>query len=196
MADTLQHARAKLEEARVRMVAQANSRRRDMSFRVGDKVRLSTANLSLPSSMSRKLTTRFVGPFVVERVVNPVAYKLTLPESLKIHPVFHVSLLQPWRVDKEFPGHQPTLTQPPPVNEDENRFTVDRLLDKRTRRCGRGQRVEYLIRWLGYGPEDDTWEPVAHIDSDLIADFEASHHVADPSAVAPRSLRRAARFRR
>ena len=92
MTDALEHARTKLQEARVRMAAQANAHRRDVSFSVGDKVRLSTANLSLPSSLSRKLTARFVGPFVVERVVNPVAYKLKLPESLKIHPVFHVSM--------------------------------------------------------------------------------------------------------
>jgi hypothetical protein len=195
MNDTLCHARAKLQEARVRMAAQANARRRDVSFEVGDKVRLSTANLYLPSSMSRKLTARYVGPFVVERVVNPVAYKLKLPANLKIHPVFHVSMLQPWRVDGEFPAHQPSLSQPPPVNEAENRFKVDRLLDKRTRRYGRGERVEYLIRWFGYGPEDDSWEPVRNIDSDLIADFEASHHAAGQSA-APRSVRRSHRFRR
>jgi hypothetical protein len=146
--------------------------------------------------MSRKLTARFIGPLVVERVVNPVAYKLKLPASLKIHPVFHMSLLQPWHEDAEFPAHQPTLTRPPPVNEDENRFKVDRLLDKRTRRYGRGQRVEYLVRWLGYGPEDDTWEPAANVDSDLIADFEASHHAANQPAVAPRSSRRQTRFRR
>ena len=197
MTDTLRHARSKLEEARVRMAAQVNARRRDVSFAVGDKVRLSTANLSLPSSMSRKLTARWVGPFEVERVVNAVAYKLKLPVSLKIHPVFHVSVLQPWRVDGEFPAHQPALTRPPPVNGDENRFEVDRLLDKRVRRYGRGRRVEYLVRWLGYGPEDDTWEPVAHIDSGLVADFEASHHAAGQSATLPaRSLRRSHRFRR
>jgi hypothetical protein len=196
MANTLEHARSKLGEARVRMAQQANARRRDITFAVGDKVRLSTANLSLPSTMSRKLTARWIGPLVVERVVNPVAYKLKLPASLKIHPVFHVSMLQPWREDELFPAHQPALTHPPPVNEDENRFKVDKLLDKRTRRYGRGQRVEYLVRWLGYGPEDDTWEPVAHIDSDLLADFEASHHAADQPAVAPRSLRRRKRFRR
>jgi hypothetical protein len=194
MADTLHHARSKLEEARMRMVQQANAHRRDVSFVVGDKVRLSTANLSLPSSMSRKLTARYVGPFVVERVVNPVAYKLKLPASLKVHPVFHVSMLQPWREDIEFPRHQPIISRPPPVDPEENRFKVDRLLDKRVRRYGRGQRVEYLVRWFGYGPEDDTWEPDRHIDSDLIADFEASHHAAGQSA-APRSLRRSGRFR-
>jgi hypothetical protein len=196
MADALEHARAKLQEARVRMAARANVHRRDMSFSVGDKVRLSTANLSLPSSISRKLTARYVGPFLVERVVNPVAYKLKLPASLKIHPVFHVSMLQPWREDAEFPEHQPAQTRPPPVNEDENMFKVDRLLDKRARRYGRGQRVEYLVRWSGYGPEDDTWEPVAHIDSGLVADFEASHHAAGQSAAATRSIRRSSRYRR
>jgi len=196
MTDALEHARAKLQEARVRMAAQANAHRRDVSFSVGDKVRLTTANLSLPSSLSRKLTARFVGPFVVERVVNPVAYKLKLPESLKIHPVFHISMLQPWREDEEFPGHQPSQTRPPPVSVEEDRFYVDKLLDKRTRRYGRGQRVEYLVRWQGYGPEDDTWEPVAHIDSDLVADFEASHHAAGQSAAQPRSVRRASRYRR
>jgi hypothetical protein len=178
----------------MRMARQANAHKRDVVFSVGDKVRLSTANLSLPSSISRKLTARYVGPLVVERVVSPVAYKLKLPASLKIHPVFHVSLLQPWREDEVFPAHQSALTRPPPVDEEENRFRVDSLLDKRTRRYGRGQRVEYLVRWLGYGPEDDTWEPVPHIDSDLVADFEASHHAADQPSVAPRSLRRRARF--
>jgi hypothetical protein len=65
------------------------------------------------------------------------------------------------------------------------------------RRYGRGQRVEYLVRWTGYGPEEDQWEPVAHIDSGLVADFEASHHAAGQSAVPPaRSLRRSHRFRR
>lgn len=194
MAETLQHARTKLDEARMRMVQQANAHRRDVSFQVGDKVRLSTTNLSLPSALSRKLAPRYVGPFEVARVVNPVAYKLKLPASLKVHPVFHVSMLQPWRVDTEFPQHQQVNARPPPVNSEENRFRVDRLLDKRTRRYGRGLRVEYLVRWFGYGPEEDTWEPMRHIDSDLIADFEASHHAAGQSA-APRSLRRSGRFR-
>jgi len=172
------------------MTQSANIRRRDVTFNVGDKVRLSTANLSMPSALSRKLAARFIGPFVVERVVNPVTYRLKLPASLKIHPVFHVSMLQPWRVDSEFPAHQPALTRPPPVDVADHRFLVEQLLDKRTR----GRRVEYLVRWEGYGPEDDLWEPAHHIDSDLIADFEASHHAANQPA-ATRSVRRSARLR-
>jgi hypothetical protein len=196
MQATLAHARTKLEEARARMARQANTHRREVNFSVGDKVRLSTANLSLPSTMSRKLTARFLGPFEVERVVNAVAYKLKLPASLKVHPVFHVSLLQPWRVDTTFPEHQPAHTRPPPVDVGDNRFEVDRLLDKRTRRVGRAQRVEYLVRWMGYGPEDDQWEPASNIDDGLISAFEQTHHTHNQPPDAPRSLRRQHRFRR
>ena len=196
MADTLQHARAKLEEARVRMAQQANARRREVSFQVGDMVRLSTVNLTLPSTMSRKLAARFVGPFKVDKIINPVTYRLRLPASMKIHPVFHVSLLQPWRVDSEHPTHPSRLTRPPPVDAEDNQFTVDRLLDKRKRRRGRRWATEYLVRWEGYGPEDDSWVEVEGIHPELVAEYESSHHAVAGAETAERSTRRRARFRR
>ena len=45
----------------------------------------------------RKLKKRFIGPFFVIRQVGPVAYELDLPEQWKIHNIFHVSLLRPFR---------------------------------------------------------------------------------------------------
>jgi hypothetical protein len=44
-------------------------------------------------SRTRSWLSRYLDPFTVEQVVNPVAYKLKLPSSLKIHPVFHVSFM-------------------------------------------------------------------------------------------------------
>jgi hypothetical protein len=188
----LQHAKINLHEAQQRMMAQQNAHRRDVTFTVGDMVRLSTVNLSLPSNMSKKLTGKYLGPFAVEQVISPVAYRLRLPKSLKVHPVFHVSLLQPWHVDSDMP-HPNVLSRPPPVDAEEDRFFVDSLLDKRQRKRGRGVSVEYLVRWRGYGPEDDMWINAKQIDDDLIADYEASHHALIP--VASRSTRRSTRRR-
>jgi hypothetical protein len=74
----------------------ANRSRRDLVFQVNDLVLLSSANLSLAlqaSRPSRKLQHRFTGPYKIIQKVSPVAYKLKLPPSLKVHPIFHVSLL-------------------------------------------------------------------------------------------------------
>lgn len=59
---------------------------------MGDKVWLSTADINL-KSMNRKLAPRFIGPFVI-KVINPVAMELSFPDSLQVHPIFHVSWLK------------------------------------------------------------------------------------------------------
>ena len=61
----------------------------------GEEVLVLTQNFNSVAANARKMIPNFVGPFTIERKVNSVAYKLKLPETIKIHPVFHVSLLQP-----------------------------------------------------------------------------------------------------
>ena len=67
-----------------------------MLYNVGDKVLLSTRNLSLKGS--RHLCDRFCGPFVVTERIDKTAYCLDLQgKGLDgIHDVFHVSLLRPY----------------------------------------------------------------------------------------------------
>ncbi|KAJ8354573.1 hypothetical protein SKAU_G00221400 [Synaphobranchus kaupii] len=136
-------------------------------YRAGQQVWLSTSNISLPSS-SKKLRPRFIGPFPVVRLVNPVSVKLSLPASLKVYPVFHVSQIKPVASS---PLSAPTLP-PPPVRVINNApaYTVDRIID--IRRKGRG--FQYLVDWEGYGPEERSWLHKGLIlDQTLIQDFHS-----------------------
>ena len=72
-----------------------------MSFQAGQQVMLSTKYLRLDKP-SKKLADRRLGPFIVDEPIGKQAYRLQLPDEWhRIHPVFHVSLLEPYHQDKD-----------------------------------------------------------------------------------------------
>ena len=168
--EALQRARKSLAAAQDRAKQWADSRRSTLNFSPGDLVLLATKNLRLKCAGSRKLLPKWLGPFSISRVVSPVAYRLDLPQSMRaIHPVFHVSLLRPYK-------HDGTVQPPPPpvAIEDEFEYEVEAILDKRFRQFRRRKTPEYLIKWHGYGHEHNSWEPLANLENcgDLLQEFE------------------------
>jgi len=101
---------------------------------------------------TNKLDYKLCGKFQIEKLIGTCAYRLKLPPiTSKIHPVFHISLLEPYQFNT-IPGrHSPT---PPLVHLEEQEWFVERIVTSRIRK---GQ-VEYLVSWKGYGPDDNTWE--------------------------------------
>ena len=86
-----------LARAKERMKCQADKKRSERQFSVGDMVFVKLqpyVQSTLAPRSNQKLSFKFYGPFkIVERICS-VAYKLLLPPSSAIHPAFHVSQLK------------------------------------------------------------------------------------------------------
>jgi len=150
-------ARQYLHAARDRQQARADQVRVPVKFNVGDQVLLHTQHFTFKSpkgALVRKLLPRWIGPFPVVQCVGQVAYKLQLPVHLRVHPVFHVSKLKPYHSDGRI--------QPPPVPliiDGQEEYVVDMVHAHRDVGSGSRKVRQYLVRWAGYTPEHDTWEP-------------------------------------
>ena len=120
-------------------------------MKVGQCVWLEGKNLQVAGH--RKLLPKRYGPFPIMEWIRPVAYQLKLPEQMKIHDVFHIDLLMPY---KETEAYRPSFTHPPPViKEGEEEYEVETIRD--IQRKGRGWKLQYLIHWKGYPSADDSW---------------------------------------
>ena len=126
------------------------------TFKVGDMVWLLRRHIATTRPCA-KLDYKKLGPFRILERVNPVAFRLALPPTFRLHNVFHVSLLELYHPSR-IPGRQPP--PPPPVElSTGEEYEVDRILDSRLRR----RRLQYLVLWKGYPLSDATWEPVTHL---------------------------------
>jgi hypothetical protein len=86
-----------LQRAQQRMKSQADKNRSERHFSIGESVYLKLQPYIQTSVIPRsnnKLSFKFFGPYEILEKIGPVAYKLQLPSTSVIHPVFHVLQLK------------------------------------------------------------------------------------------------------
>ena len=97
-------------------------------FKINDKVWLESKNLKLRHE-SKKLAPEREGPFVITEVLNPLNYRLSLPESWHIHPIFHASLLSSF---KHTNVHGENFIRPPPdLIEEQPEYEIEAIISHR-----------------------------------------------------------------
>ena len=146
--------------------------RRFVPWKTGDKVWLEATNLRLHYP-SRKLAPKRHGPFEIIRVLSPLTYKLRLPSTWKIHDVFHVSLLSPYRSTELYGLSFSSL--PPDVIDNEEEYEVEAILSHK----GPTTRRLYLTTWKGYPSSENTWEPESnlHHSPTLLKQYKLEHRL-------------------
>ncbi len=107
--NALIQAKQAIADAQTRQARNANRSRRDISFQIGDQVLLSTSNLRTVTG----LQPRWIGPFPVKSIINPVAVQLDLPKAFRMHASFHVSQIRHYKTSARYPDR--IVNRPPPV---------------------------------------------------------------------------------
>ncbi|GJY31068.1 ty3-gypsy retrotransposon protein [Tanacetum coccineum] len=133
------------------MEEKENHKRRDVEFKVGDKVFVKLQpyqQITLAKRLTNKLAKRFYGPYEIVERIEKVAYRLTLPVTRKIHPIFHVSILKLF-----------TRTSSKIVTELPDEFKEGQLME------------QHLVGWEGRYPEEATWE--------WLTDFQSAYPICN-----------------
>jgi hypothetical protein len=167
----LEKAKQNMEKASASQKKNADKKRRDVSYEVGDMVLLDSSKIRL-NVKGGKFADLRVGPYKVIKRVGEVAYQLELPAHWKIHDTFHVSKLQPYRESNIWPDRQEYHRPPPdPTATSDNVYEVKQIVGERMLR----RKLHYIVEWVGYPPEDATLEEASQVREgapDAVADYE------------------------
>jgi hypothetical protein len=136
-------------------------------LKVGDRVLLDARNIKTKRP-SKKLDCKMIGPFVIEKRLSSSVYRLVLPKSWRIHPTFHIGLLEPYREPgksgrKDIP-QETFLAEIMDIENQEDEteeFEVAEIMDSEVI----DGLVKYLVRWENFpDPSEWTWEPYSHLE--------------------------------
>ena len=139
-----------LQETSERMQCQMDKKSKMApQLKKGDKVYLLTRNWKTKKPKTKKLDNIKVRLFSVKEKTEPVNIKIQLPRDARVHPNFHISMIEP--ADQSTPLQETFHYQP----EEEQEFKAEQILKRKDQR--------YLVKWKNYPDSENTWEPLTNL---------------------------------
>ena len=145
------------------------NRKEAEEYKVEDRVLISTKDFSmeLMKRATKKLTEKFIGPYMVKKIVSENVVELELLASLRIYPVVNVRRIVKYR--EQVKGQK--KIPPPPIEiASEKEYKVEEILDRQEKRG----KTRYLVRWKEYTVEENTWEGLENLKNAMekVKEFE------------------------
>ena len=119
---TLEEAR-KEAQTRLETLQKSEDERKPRQLMQGDDVWLKAKNLMVKGM--RKLLPKRYGPFKILEHIGQVAYRLKLPDTMKIHNVFHIDLLTPYCKTSSYGMNY--IRPPPVMEENDEEYEVENI---------------------------------------------------------------------
>lgn len=185
---TWEEARERMIRQRARMKTNADKKRRDVLYKPGDMVYLSTRHLRMRGG--RKLKAKWTGPFqVIEVLGKGLDVKLDLPKQYsRLHPTFHIENVKPYHEsERTWPGRKQPPRALPRLVKGKKKWDVERVVDKviEEEKAENGQIVEttwYLLKWKNCDDSENSWQRAEELGDcwDLVEEYEAEQDANEP----------------
>lgn len=171
-------ARQAIAKAQDEQSLQFNKGRRPVpDFKQGDRVLVNPHSLDWVDSKGAgaKLKQRWIGPFEILQKINPKVFRLRMSNNYPGFPVFNMDHLRKYEESPSDMGERATMPESRRMRVESPEYEVESIVGHRRA----GKSLQYLIRWLGYGPQFDTWEPARGLRNaaTLVRKYRESHNL-------------------
>ena len=169
-------ARKAIATAQDRQAMQYNKNRREVpEFTEGSQVLVNPHSLEWVDAKGTgtKLKQRWIGLFEVIQKINPKVYRLRMSDQYPGLPVFNIEHLKPYRVSDPEWGDRSTMKESRRLKTPSEEYSVEAIVGHRRKKRG----MEWLIRWEGYGPQFDSWEPTSYLKNApvVLSEYKRAH---------------------
>jgi hypothetical protein len=161
--------------AQERMRRAADRNRREHDIVIGDYVWVEASYFGKGYKKPPKFESKRYGPYKVLGRTSTNTYKLEFPSSYRSHTNVNVKFLTKTPANTRIT----TILHPKTMPTAGNEYVVESIVDHKWMRGGK--RWKFRVRWEGYQPCADTWEPLEHLygAADVLLDYAHRHKLGN-----------------
>jgi hypothetical protein len=120
---------------------------------------LNIEHLGISADGTKKFGPLWIGPYPVLAKTSVDTYHLQMPPGLKLYPHFHTSLLKPYVADNDGDRLNKPNEGMVAAGGEDGAYLIEDVVDHRIKE----KVIQYLIKWVGYPSDYNTWEPLENI---------------------------------